>query len=560
MKNQRKSSIIATIILSVVGIFSLATTPETNSKFLTYLTDDSKLIKYNSNLYSLNTKIDDQAITLYTKENNSTYISNSDTAYMRVVLHRNQAIGNTTEKETYTLELPKGCSLLSINKTGNITISRNDKARQYTFTFNKGFNSNDNGRIEFACDLKNNPELLIPKDDGKYLNINIPVIEKIDKELAYVNKKYVYNKLYTVVEKVPSNIIVIDTKGVEDPSTIRSLLIQEIIDNAGYSQEVTKYIENYLVNGIKPDGTIEGTGLKGISLAIKDSVYTYTLDNNFIGYARTYFHIDDAIQGEIFFSGKTSAEIDEAFVYYIQEYLTTNDLEAASILNYLETIPSIGEAILNNGTLPSWLSKKDITFNQYSVRKSYLRLSANTLLTTNEFKVYRNSSSVMQNTFLYGMNMRYSDYSIITENVFKEIVRIPNEIDNRENELLNVISKIDIVNMKTNYFIINDTVNNKAFRVEVTPILEITGEGENEVRKYYNSIKFQTISLVDKTNINLQLEYTNKTEEEIKADIENTLWYIDNELVAVKIDTITIETNPEDNTTKAIVRIINETI
>ena len=287
MKNNFIKSLIYTIIF--IGSISLATFPTSYTK---YNEKELEVLKYSSELISLN-KSEETSKELVTFNNDVT------TATVKLNIPKNNAeyLENVT-KNIYSLNIPNGCT------TTIDTFEINDE------------NSKE---ISLICDLNNSNIVKNETDGTKTLNFNVQIDEQINEDI--IPFRY---KEFTINQEIPEKEITKEVNEEENFLDINKLKqfqskITEIIiakdKYKNYSSEVTSYINSANLENNQFE-------LRGIEVKYQEATdeFFYQIDENFLGYARTYASNQDSSENNtMIFSTEDKESLENVFEFYLNE-------------------------------------------------------------------------------------------------------------------------------------------------------------------------------------------------------------------------------------------------
>ncbi len=519
--------------LLVLGTLSLTTCPTTNSK---YWEESEKPIEYNANIYTLS-KLNRESLYLLTTVQDK-YISTEENAYLRLNLYRTLSsktgsdVTKDTEKYTFDIE-DNHCSIL---KTLSGPFENN--ALVLKPTKDKPIDENASGSLVIKCDLKDpeNNSVLSKDDEGKYkLNLKVNVKEQINDETPFSLKEFYYDKYYEPLNKeepdpptppdIPEGTVVIDENNLGDYKDFRDALISELIKNnsedlGNYSNFIKDYINSISDEDIKKENALKGLNLE----KTEDGKYYYTATDNFAGYAKTYVRNEIAVVGTFYTTGKTEQDINEAFIYYLEEYYCKKN----GIVNYDE-IYMIVNYIKSNTSLLSFTKGYDKATDTYKYpidgllmyEEDEIGMSellkekiAPGLSTKRRIQVFSNPNFAEEDYddleyrkgyFKYAMNHVYGDNAIISQDLLNEILR--DSTQDNPNMIYDAVLNDNLD--KTVYFARPDKDGN-AILIEVTPLTKtvksLVNGVETDVVRHYNEV---SISKVDRTSNTLTINYPN---------------------------------------------------
>lgn len=535
--------------LLVLGTLSLTTCPTTNSK---YWEESDKPIQYNANIYTLS-KSNKENLRLLTTVDDK-YISTEETAYLRLNLYRtlSSKTGSDVNKDTERYTFDIGDNHCSIYKTLSGTFENNTLVLKPTS--GKPIPENASGSLVIKCDLKN-PEsnsVLSKDEEGKYkLNLQVNVKQQINNETPFALKEFYYDDYYELLNKeepdppippeIPEGAIMVDENNLGSYKDLRDAIIGELIKNnsedlADYSSFISSYINSISNEDIKKDGAAKGLNL----IKAEDGKYYYSCDDNFAGYAKTFVRNEIAVVGTFYTTGKTEKDINEAFIYYLEEYYCKKN----GIVDYDE-IYMIINYIKSNTSLLSFIKGYDMANDTYKYPINGLLMYevdeigiddllkntiAPALSTKRRIQIFSNANfagngyddlTYRKGYFKYAMNKVYGDNTVISKDLLDEI--LSDSTASEPNTIMDTVLNDNLD--KTTYFA-RPNSDGTAILIEVTPLtktVKALEDGiEKDVIRKYNEV---SISKVDRTDTTLTINYPNvninRIAGETTADYQN---------------------------------------
>lgn len=458
IRNNSKQIKIVSFTAIIIMTLSFAVYPQSYTK---YKVEKDEVLKYSSNIVSLK------------KDNNGPMTLKSVTnkeAILEFSLPKNSTDLGYVESDVYKLNLPEGCS------TQNETIT---------------FTDTDNLNIELTCDLTYE-NLLKTEEDKKYLDINVEVNEVVNNEIPFRYKEYTYHEEYsveenTVKEEEPaqeSNYNITDFQ----TSLINSLITKDKYKS--YQKEISSYIES-------ADLTNNTFNLLGISVSYDEEFnqYLYKLDENFLGYACTYYEntINQATSDTtMIFSTEERTDIESIFEYYLKEYSSFSNDDYYLILNYIKSKNGISSLILDKINIEgiSALSENKIT-----IANNIIDYASN-LIEADNFKLYYLNNENSKNIFLTALN---------------SLREIPQELKNE------IFTRDDIINAAIQDY--NPDQTESYFIIRTVEGQFLIWLLQTEEYNIINITKF--ITLDKEETIDFTLSYNNQkpTQEQLKSII-----------------------------------------
>ncbi len=441
MKNNFIKSLIYTIIF--IGSISLATFPTSYTK---YNEKELEVLKYSSELISLN-KSEETSKELVTFNNDVT------TATVKLNIPKNNAeyLENVT-KNIYSLNIPNGCT------TTIDTFEINDE------------NSKE---ISLICDLNNSNIVKNETDGTKTLNFNVQIDEQINEDI--IPFRY---KEFTINQEIPEKEITKEVNEEENFLDINKLKqfqskITEIIiakdKYKNYSSEVTSYINSANLENNQFE-------LRGIEVKYQEATdeFFYQIDENFLGYARTYASNQDSSENNtMIFSTEDKESLENVFEFYLNEYYSKDLNSVYLILNYIKSNQGISSLILEDKNINGITKKSSTEIEINEEIMTYLK----DLNTKNTSYIYNGTNNQIEKIFI-----ALIDTNENIPNSLKEEIK-------QNQELKNLIYK---------EYNQNDSTTNYIFiKNEVTSILiEIINTQEYKKLNYTNLNILETEDLI----------------------------------------------------------------
>lgn len=306
----KSSYVIAILFLFVFGSFGLSSIPKTYSKFVT----DGALV-YKTKLYNM-----------YTEKKMEPVEATMETAKFEFTFIPNKAIASNVA-EWYDITIPDACTFGEIKTNATISVvSKNTRRISYT----SGMDRSKENKISMTCKINLNEE---------YIAFDAKINEVLDKEnrkLAYI--KYVYK------EKVQDYLKRVEI-GIENPKVIPNVddLYERFIAwitayarSVNREAEILPYVKNTYPNKealISPNNYNALAGFKIEYNSSKDE-YTFTILENFVGYARMYHaSMNGKLSGNevpLYFSTTDRNVLNEAFKNYLNLYVYPKDVTTAN--------------------------------------------------------------------------------------------------------------------------------------------------------------------------------------------------------------------------------------
>ncbi len=421
------------MLILITAYFSVY--PTSNAK---YIKKESVALSYDRTFFELYKSGLTNSITLLDKE------STLDNIKISVKFNRNNVLLEN-KKDTYTINLAT-----NLKDVCSITLSQSNASPKGTISSNKiSFEKNGTASIEaqIVCPISNT----IVKDSSnvEYINIPIEIKEKISSDISnftYMDGQYNI-KLSDYMNKhlEPSTIFNIDVKAQSIYDDLIYYLTYsyfpyylteyENLNLELIKQSILKYVEV-----IKPvdesedkKAFLDNLNLPGVSIdTTNPDYYVFKIENNFVGYARTYSHFLNGGNKYMYFSSsntvlegqETPLDYNSIFNYYINTYFYPREENAANreiINNYMQD-KDIRSFIIN-GT-PDIVGILRINENQIDI-SNLLRHATNSIKTpiVIEFGLENN----MLSNFLTIIENNYYKKDIISLAVYSKI-EINNDI------------------------------------------------------------------------------------------------------------------------------------
>lgn len=363
LANNLKFKIIISVFI-VWGIIHFASYPLSYSKFIV---EEDEFLKYNSNIVSLE------------KESNgemSLISSDKTQAILEFSLEKNKNDLLEIESEKYQLILPKGCT----TDSNEIT-----------------FSSNEVTNVRLTCDITEENIITEDENNRKYLNISVKVNEIINDEMPFRYKEYSYYEEYQEPTTINEEVEV--SKNKFDVDTFKTILYSSLMARKEYTNFTTE-ISSYIESAITSEDSFE---LLGISVDYQEEYnqYTYREDENFLGYARTYYANTKENNDKIMiFSSTKEEKLAEAYQHYIKSYYQFSNEDIALIRNYTNAKGNIGKIIATKEQIDG------ITYlDAYSMKleDTIIEFARNTIK-EKQFTIYNDNIETMMEVFFASIN------------------------------------------------------------------------------------------------------------------------------------------------------------
>lgn len=448
VKEHSKTIQIMSFTLIVLGIINFSAYPTSYTKFMIR---ENEILKYNSNIISLET------------ENNApmNLISiDANEAILEFSLSKNTADLGVVEKDVYNLILPDECSTAK---------------NEITFSDTNPFN------VRITCNLTEGNLIKSETSEDaiskQYLDISVQINESINDEIPFRYKEYNYHEEYHITNT--SNEVK-NTNSKISNSDLQTMIINSLITKDKY-KKYNKEISSYIKTAEITDSSFNLLGIK-LNYQEDTNQYTYQEDENFLGYARTYYeNNENNNSGVMVFTTMDTTQIEDIFTYYLNKYYSFTSNEISLIKNYIKSKNDIGTIILNQETIDG------ITYPS----EEFIKIEPNimdciyTSVTDNEFFIYHDNYEHMLSVFMASLDI----FSNITQNL-KEKITIREDI-------LASITQTNTLSPQKAYFLIKDETNCLLIEISTSTI--------------HNKIKIIPIEIQNETDdfINFNLVYSN---------------------------------------------------
>lgn len=361
--NKKIKVLIYTLL--VFSLFAFAIYPKSHAK---YIKEDESLF-YGMNLYNLFIG-DNNTIST---QNTSTY----ETVKYKFNFDRSNYLTSNDESVSYRIVVNSDCNITRVETKGTKSFSNNTATIKYNKTDNNNGNYEDTIYVYYTCSVS---DLLVTESNNEVVSTSFKVYETYKPD----NIEYLYtkgaNKLlldeYLELYPLPTGTISSDKKTLTLPSVAEDkydTFISWINQYAQkYGADYATAISSYVTNTYKNESDILNINLKlnGLNITTQNNNFIYTLDESFIGYARTYLSPN---KYNVYFSdfSMTNSKVDELFEYYLNTYVFPGESTTIeTIMNFIEERGSIGDVIKGNLIIPGLTYFND---------KQYIKISDNIL-------------------------------------------------------------------------------------------------------------------------------------------------------------------------------------
>ncbi|MCI9280415.1 MAG: hypothetical protein HFJ02_06430 [Bacilli bacterium] len=332
----------------VLGVLEFTIYPETNSKYLD--SPEQAAFSYQANLYSLyKGLISNKNVVTNKNEQISLGTSTYKVMSLNLSFTRNENIikDASITKDTFSLELPNSCTFDQLkldSKKVTHTVSKEGEAQKITFSLD---NTKNKDKIEqiITANIKCPVEVL--SKDNLY-HLSFPIEEYVNDEqnekftswdvTFEVSKEY-YHRLYPIPQieiDLSKRQLIIPNDFEGDKLLEFETFIKEYVnyyaDNTGedvlkFSESIASYAYNEYVDFIKNNGgSLKKKDIHGMTALCDDVECVYTIQDNFIGYAKTEMTKNNA-SNVVYFSDITSlgsvdsTKLNEILKYYLYTYV-----------------------------------------------------------------------------------------------------------------------------------------------------------------------------------------------------------------------------------------------
>lgn len=409
-----------------------------------------EVLKYQSNLAL--TKNEDGTLTLVS--------SDEKEAVLELILPRDQSNVGKNESSTYKMLLPDYCTS---DVTDDIVFSDGEEER----------------RVEITCNIEE--EHLVEKEGERFLEVSVQVLESIHNEMHFLYKEYHGSEK---IEKQKA-----ETYQQEDKVVLqfKESLVQNILMNTSY-QPYEQEIKAYIYDSEDP------LHLPGIQINYQEYYqYTYAIEDNFVGYARTYYENRDVEEkNTMYFTESNPALIDEIFSYYLKTYYCFDHLDQYyRITNYIASAEKISSVILNGKTISGFsYSKAEGKLTIDDTIEEYLE----TFDEDYSISVYQTDEEHQKGTFLASV----SQNQILSDSL-KEKISLNEELINtvgESNDLALEPQKYFEVNDDENFIVIEIVREEKYSKITICPVTVTKEELYYDIAVSCEHIDDQTVDAI----------------------------------------------------------------
>lgn len=558
-KKQIKTMIVTIFALLLISVM---VAPETNGRYI----KEGDALAYRADLYSLYAGYFENSIDVIPS------LSTPSDIYFEFLFGHNKATSEV-DSDKYQVSIPEGCTL----DLENIRPStRFDGVDTFTFIPKLDYVNDYYTIVGMSCPVD------AIKDDEDNLKVDVTIVEQATingvtgTTFKFIDLNYqdtLENYLNTI-NPVPPVIDIpeIDKDGVEvDIYEEFMKWITNYATLSPYKTDILSYAELVTRENILNDPF----PLRGITRTLTDGVYTFVMDDSFIGYARTHSHHTSSLGTYMYFTfeDKESDAINDAFLYYLETYVYDSS-EAEEYLKIKDFVLNMTDQVgfktlLSGGSIPGFrYFPEDDKVLMYSRVLDFIGININ------NYFVKINYGTALE------MNRSYQE-SLTAFNTLHDIL---------SNDGLDYVSK-SFTRLKNSVFTNNDTENYQGYhdpKISFTDyhvyydtekghyvFFRVSSDVGENIDTNYNLITFDTY----KANADHKIVFQNKEEDgknvlvmQIKdadnARVEETMEFLkeyfgeditfttaekDGQFIATAkiekkiISNITIEETPEEN-------------
>lgn len=338
MKRKFKDYVIL-LLIALFGISCFSVYPESHAK---YIKEEIDKLSYEATLYKLTGNYKTIGI--------NRIRSTSTEGYFYILFDRNTLMYDNDLTDHYRVTVGSNntnnsslCKIDSISSKGT-----SSKVSNYIYDITYNNNDSDTAIINVVCTMDEEYYLNNPSD---YINLSISVVENIDgeKDFNYINNSYVlttYQEYYDIYGSLYKKAL----------SYVQNLYR----DTPVLSQAAVDYFNT----AFNTDSDIENNTLDGFNY--DSSTGTFSIDDNFLEYARTYYYTING-NGTYYFyfdSNVTDATVlNNLFEYYLNKYTNYSTEDYTELINYVNSKTDGIKYVLDTG-LTGFSVLNDTTNNQ----------------------------------------------------------------------------------------------------------------------------------------------------------------------------------------------------
>lgn len=340
MKNKSIYNIIFyTILVFCISIFSYF--PESYSKYIKDEIEDKSPVRYHVDLESL-------------RVNDLTLAFNGSSTYEKVdyIFEFNKSNlwkdGDTHQEITIKVEQDV-CKITNVKSTINAEINNN------IATINYNNSLDDKITVIYNCNVS---DITVNENGKEYIYSNVYIYDKYNSENTYLytkgnGMKVLLSKYYESFP-IPNEDIIIEGTRITIPDSASKTEAKNGFDSwikeyyKNFTDEYKSAVHSYVNSVYTSENDMFNSNkvLKGISYTY-DSIegnHIYQIDDNFLGYARTYFArtlSDDLTRIMFSNSSLNDDQYNEIFRYYFETYGNYTDEELEKIMDYITNFGSV---------------------------------------------------------------------------------------------------------------------------------------------------------------------------------------------------------------------------
>ncbi len=350
-KRRLKTNVAISFIytLVVLCMISFSFILPTNSKFITAGPGgkEGTALIYQVGLYPLyvNTpSLKDDQIGITVDENDSTVFTFS----FEFKRHYDIAYDvSDTNKDNYSFIVTPGCTIQSINgNTENVN----------SISFDNRGDTDSTVKVDLKC----NYDTLKGNSTAEETTISVGIKEKFgiegsyEQEFLYTEPSFIISDEYyseiANIKKWENPLVVPNGTSNADRIAMYKEWIELYTEKYGNASLVKSYalrdgFENYITRG-----TEQWQGINGIAMTYRSGTYTYKIEDNFIGYAKTE-NAQSVNPNTLYFTTVNESEISKAFSYYLKVYQQKKNYTDQQINEILEYINKRSGKYDESGTL-----------------------------------------------------------------------------------------------------------------------------------------------------------------------------------------------------------------
>lgn len=472
-----------------------------------------------------------------------------------VRFNRSQVMKNSDESQYVYIEIEQSCNITNVSSNGKITIDGNKATIKYTNA------QTDTVSVSYKCNVA---DITTVDNNLEVLYTNVYIYEKFMPEnIKYLYAKAEGNKIlltdYYTLYPLPTAEISEDGKTLTIPSLIEDkytefttwLNLYGTSLNNQYDLAIDSYITS-IYNS--QDDILDLTKkLKGLSVTYdsNNESYIYQLDDNFLGYARTYYnHAVFSNFTKVVFSNSnlTDLEANEILKYYFSTYSTYTTEDIEKIITYVSKYGSINYMLAanDNGT------RNQISGFVYLTDTGEIGIQTSLMnyvdaYINQEITIEFASNIKMFNIFT---NALPSTYSFLTD----ELITILNNNVKIANSIVKNNQSVTTKIVYNEYFTVQDPTTKKYILVNVS------SDGiSNTIVKIVELTVVDTLTITQNgNNLNISITADNQDTTLAKTAIINMITSLDSYFITNYKDEIVDELFTSSTTVGNMTSLINE--